>query len=336
MKYQLLNVALDQSVKTFLNGLLWASIITIVLCLFLYLLGEVGMLQSRLIKSAERISCDMLYYLPVAELTLKATLIAIEKKTGTVAEIIPTEIRFESTVHIAADTSACCMVNYMPSRFANDELKITVGTDGLLQSVSATAESQISNIISIITEAPGKMTGAAGTPSRMQSTADITITECTYTHDFTFSQSELKSGKAERHWTINTVPDGAMVEQEVDASFSISFNNSDSIKAAADDIPVYGLFTRRLKELSVDINIPKIAFATNMQLTIQVPDTSSLVVVPVKRSNFVKKINTPKFTNGLLTENTINKPSELEGLYPYLLVLGKPSCQCRASCSHSQ
>ncbi|RKR80396.1 hypothetical protein BDD43_0501 [Mucilaginibacter gracilis] len=56
---------------------------------------------------------------------------------------------------------------------------------------------------------------------------------------------------------------------------------------------------------------------------ITIPDTSRLIKVEVKRSSFVKRANAPKFVSGLLTENSITKPSEIEGFAAIPVGIGK-------------
>jgi hypothetical protein len=118
--------------------------------------------------------------------------------------------------------------------------------------------------------------------------------------------------------------DGASeTDSTVDASFRLKF-----------DIPSPGsfLFKDNFQELEGILLRPlqTIIMSTHtfscippLQYQLLVPDESKVVSISIKRSAFVKKVYGFKMTNGMLTENTINKPSEMEGFMSIPIKIAK-------------
>src|SRR5258706_14337863 len=124
----------------------------------------------------------------------------------------------------------------------------------------------------------------------------------------------MTSSVIEKEWEIYN--EGNLV----DAGFRLI--NTSSKPTSEETLKSYsGLFSRTLTraiwEVKTHINNNDIEFS------VLVPDTSSLLKVPISRAYFVKKQHSPKFSNGLLVENIINKPSEAEALVSIPISIAK-------------
>jgi hypothetical protein len=246
---------------------------------------------------------------------------------NTVQDASLNELQLAVTVLMEADTRRLFGITYNSFIFANDEIKVATNTAGLLESVSATTEDRISNIIAQISQAPKDLLSKAFDPDLAPSLAgqpSSTITQSvTFTNNFYILPSELEANGFKRKWIIPI--DGADPNILVNASFKCTYN-AKRFNASAVEGPFNGLVTRPLRKLLLQVhqatdtkkNIDNLndnsAFSNEIKVSyeVMVPDTSLALEVPIRRAAFVKKINTPKFSNGILIENYISKPSQME------------------------
>lgn len=280
---------------------------------------------------------DQFYYLPTASLQVKATATVTLTKTIPDNRIISAklaQVQLENTVVMQPDTSQLLIAQYQSSDFANDELRITTNTLGLLESASVTTEDRITNVISALTQAPatimtGKAALAARTLSEEFSAESHILQTVQYTETFVIRPEELtgnvpdpaKPGKLKdvefmRKWIINT--DGLEGDKNnVDASIQFRLPARAGVDWSRITGDLEGLTTRPLERVSMNIHTKPAGeqdFSSDPTLTydILIPDVSRVLTVPLKRERFVKNQNTPKFSNGLLIENYILKPSQVE------------------------
>lgn len=266
--------------------------------------------------TAQQSSVSMAYYLPTASLQLKATssveIISTiaDDGTSTFKSARLTAITFETMVSIIPDTDFLIGLDYLPSPFMSDEIKLVTGPSGLLDNINTTSDDRLSAIIGQLSEAPSKILSLKAPPaSPAPANAKISSLIKTYESTFVVTAAELKNKHVPFDWKIRT--DGDTL---IDASFLVRFTpahtRADISPGSLTTAP--GIITRPLTTLSVTID-PNTHGVQGIATTdIQVPDCSRLLIVPLKRTPLVKRVNTPKFANGMLIEQDISKPSEIE------------------------
>jgi hypothetical protein len=320
-----------------MSNWIWTLIIISLVILIIYIVGSLAsggsIIKSICQQNSDVPEADQLYYLPTACLLIKATAtVIVTKDTGT-KNIIDTklsEITFDSTVQIVPDTRSFFSIKYTPSFFSNDDLKLSINSSGLIEGINLTAEDRIANIIAEVAVAPKTILSADEAEAKKKSLVSETskegvtvITETKqYNNNFFILTNEIRKENASRRWIINV--DGASeTDSTVDASFRLKF-----------DIPSPGsfLFKDNFQELEGILLRPlqTIIMSTHtsscippLQYQLLVPDESKVVSISIKRSAFVKKVYGFKMTNGMLTENTINKPSEMEGFMSIPIKIAK-------------
>lgn len=268
------------------------------------------------------IEADHLYYLPTAYLTLKATAkVVVEKDAATavIQKATLAELAFEPTVQIVPDTENAFVVNYKSNPFSKDEMDISINAAGLLEGINLSADDRIAEILSKVAEAPKVvLTGEQAAQTNAfttEETKTLTVETKEYTNNFIILMSEIRAGAATRSWVINVDGNANNGATTADASFTLTFITNASTPLAAGAATEYdGVATRPVHTAVMEMR--KAGNPTgpaDAAYPLVLPDESSLLIVPVKRSAFVAKTYGIKMTNGLLSANKINKPSELEG-----------------------
>lgn len=320
-----------------MSNWIWTLIIISLVILIIYIVGSLAsggsIIKSICQQNSDVPEADQLYYLPTACLLIKATATVIVTQDAGTKNIIDTklsEITFDSTVQIVPDTRSFFSIKYTPSFFSNDDLKLSINSSGLIEGINLTAEDRIANIIAEVAVAPKTILSADEAEAKKKSLVSATskegvtvITETKqYNNNFFILTNEIRKENASRRWIINV--DGASeTDSTVDASFRLKF-----------DIPSPGsfLFKDNFQELEGILLRPlqTIIMSTHtsscippLQYQLLVPDESKVVSISIKRSAFVKKVYGFKMTNGMLTENTINKPSEMEGFMSIPIKIAK-------------
>ncbi|MFC0513370.1 hypothetical protein ACFFGT_04135 [Mucilaginibacter angelicae] len=282
----------------------------------------------------KKIKADLIYYLPVGSLTVNATakVIIVKNTDPTTLQTKITsakvgELSVSTLVSIVPDTKFSFKLEYSANYFSNDEFKISTGPTGLLDSISTTTEDRLGNIIGLTADVPSKILSIQQTALGLipPPTGNQASETRTFNKSFFLSARDIRKGKAVCSWFINA--DGQINKTtEADASFIIEFSPERNERVSANSIsPSAGIFTRPLKTIIMTVR-PK-SRSTNRQgivkTEIQIPDVTRLINIPVKRSPFVKRVNTPKFSNGMITGNFMNKPSEVEGFLSIPINIGK-------------
>jgi hypothetical protein len=307
-----------------MSQLIWIIPVVALLILIIYAIGSTdNLVKSFRIESTTNTQADQFYYLPTTILLIKATAKVIVTKNATDGSITKTtlsEIVLDTTVQIVPDTNYLLGLKYIPSLFTNDDVKLSVSNTGLIEGINLTAEDRISAILSQIAEAPKIiLSGEQATESRTFKTGEPEtreevpfVTETReYINNFLILTKEIREKAATRKWIINVDGTGNN-NTTVDASFTLKFDIPASPVSESKPRKLNGLLTRPLKTVFLNVHrlnesIPAI------QYQLLIPDESSLLCIPITRSSFVKKTYGFKMANGMLTENTINKPSEVEG-----------------------
>jgi len=162
--------------------------------------------------------------------------------------------------------------------------------------------------------------------SRRKTSEGVTVITETkeYSNTFLILTKEIRKRSAFRAWKIN-VGGTANATTTVDASFTLKFDvpRSEPYSFNDDAAEFDGILTRPLQTVIMGIYRDSNSAAPEVNYQLIVPDESSIISVPVKRSAFVKKVYGFKMINGILTENTINKPSEIEGFISIPIKIAK-------------
>ncbi len=252
------------------------SVILLIYIIF-SLVDSGSILISKHVASHEIINADMIYYLPTASLQLKSTLkVAVIKDatTNVIESAHFLELSFENVVSVIPDTDFLFMLNYAGSWFMNDEIKLTAGSSGLLESISTTTEDRFSNIMSEIAEVPSKILTVK--PALVQNGLENKISETiTYNKDFNISSKEIGNKSAKCPWIINT--DGTINEvTNVNASFEIDFlfPSEAKRKTSFGENNTLGILTRPTVTVTTKIKLADQNLSPNLgvETYIQIPD----------------------------------------------------------------
>lgn len=272
----------------------------------------------------DAIQADLIYYLPEASLTVTATasvVLETDLIDGTVINPTVTQLQLDIKINIQPDTEQLLLINHNSFAFANDELKLTVDNNGLLQTVSVTTEDRIGTVLAQLAQGPKEAVAA----NRMEFTRDneniagkIKTEVKTFTDTFLVTAAELDAGEFSKPWliTLEGVHPGRRTNT-IDASFHCKLDGPFAKKQLADGGTYHGLLTRRIckKKMSVFPGAkntdPKMKPYANYDLF--VPDKDTIIKVPINRVTFIKNTSLPKFSAGILVENYINRPSPFEG-----------------------
>lgn len=299
-----------------LGIVLGAFILTYIVAIFA---SGPSILRSRILKTKNNKGdkADHYYYLPGASLTIQATALVEVKKEVATNIILKTslvQLAFEPQASIVPDTSQLIALDYRSQWFFNEEVKMTTTSTSLLENISTVSEDRIGSIVSQFTNA-GK---AAIVEQRYEakpeaeSTGVETITETIeFKRQFIIPGDDLMKGEIQVAWQIVVKGIYESFPTPIDAGFSLNTPNP-LAPINLQSNKFMGILTRPLVKQNWKIT-PNDELEP-VPFTCIVPDPSYLIVVPVRRSFFVKRSQMPKLTNGILVENYINKPSEAEGL----------------------
>ncbi|HMG13924.1 MAG TPA: hypothetical protein VK590_00685 [Saprospiraceae bacterium] len=263
------------------------------------------------------------YYLPESIIKIRATakvaIVYNADNTLTGSSNIVEE-SFVITSEMIADTKDLLSLNYKPNALMADDIKYSVNSKGLLETVNITTEDRTADIISKLAEAPqiilGTSTGAAKAANTI-----VKIKE--YTSDFAIKVSEISSTAKTIKWNLVIINELGVDEQPkgIPANFEVSSVNTPSTSPSLSALinnsssEINGILTRPIKNISLEIKsaVPGISFNNTLPSNVVVADVTKLIVIPVKRTPFVKRVNKIGIQDGIILSNEINKPSSVEG-----------------------
>lgn len=319
--------------STGVKVILWlGGIVLLAYCIGQLLVRRTVLISRRWTDGA--VAGEQYYSLPTASLLLKVTAKVLVTKSVADNKVLSATLfstEFDPCVNLEPDPEQLFTLHYHPFPFSSDELRMTTNAQGLLENVAATTEDRISQIVTELgdaaKEAAPKKAMLLGEPSLSYGPALATPAVCVEVQEFKnlffIQSSELYSGAFRCSWTIlaQGPADRAIT---VDASFNGTLPEVGAgPKAGAAGAPpqtpstgtsgaatIRGLLTRPLRMTLLTLDRKGKSL---LSMGLLVPDPTRLMTVPVLRFPFIKNIYTPKFTNGVLTENYIDKPSEVEG-----------------------
>lgn len=310
--------------------IVYTVIIICSIILIIYIIGSINsggsVLNTVWNTTTKELEADNIYYLPTAFLSIKATAKVITRKdaaTGIFINANLAELVLDTSVQVVPDTSTVFGIKHKSSLFSSDDLKISVNSFGLLESINLTEEDRIANIISGVTDAPKIiLSGQQAAESNNFKTSEnnpaaglTVITETKeYMNNFFILTKEIRTNIASRSWIIN-IDGTANINTTVDASFTLKFNvpHCNAFSFNKSEKVLKGVLTRPLLTVIMSIYKDRNSSEPNAEYQISIPDESMLVTVPIIRAGFIKKVYGIKLSNGMLLENAINHPSQIEG-----------------------
>lgn len=272
------------------------------------------------------------YHLPTSLVKItaaaKAT-IKTKKDDGELIAATLTELSINAVAEIIPDTSQLLVVSYTKSSFGNDEVKLAVNADGLLDNASSVTDDRFTNIVTALLEAPVSVFEKT-TPASIKHIAAPAaeaiaepVTEIKeYKKEFIISPDKLTVGNSVSFsWEIN-IPGDENIKDTLDASFKVILNSPFPGTTSPVTIPVKndgakGIYVRPKKILQLSFEPDKenkLELIAANAATITVPDISTAILIPVTRAVMVKKTQGLKFQQGMLLENAVTKPSEAEAI----------------------
>lgn len=275
--------------------------------------------------NATKKEATVYYYLPESIIKIRATAkVAVvyddaKKFTGSNKVI---EQNFTVTSEMIADTGNLLSLNYKSNCLSADDIQYGVNSKGLLETVNITTEDRTADIISKLAEAPQVILGSSTNTLRAANTS-VTIKE--FSADFVLKASDLSTTAKVINWNIIILNELGVNEpaQSVPADFSVTSGAgplaatplSKLIGGPANATEVDGILTRPIKNISLVIQsaVAHTDLSTPLPINVVVADASKLIVIPVKRTPFVKRVNKIGLQDGLIVSNEINNPSSVEG-----------------------
>ena len=274
--------------------------------------------------NAAKKEATVYYYLPESVLKIRANLkvaVFYNPLDSTLDEHRIIEQSFATTTEIIADTKYLLSLNYQPNIFMADDIKYGVNSKGLLETVNITTEDRTSDIISKLAEAPQVI---LGTSSVAPKATDIIVKIKEYAADFTIKVSSISNTSKLIKWDLIIINElGKDGFKQISADFNVSSSDllasPPTLTSLINGVTTpktsetKGILTRPLKNIELKIESASTGFNSSLPTNIVVADISKLIVVPVNRTAFVKRVNKIGIQDGVIISNEINKPSSVEG-----------------------
>lgn len=265
------------------------------------------------------------YYLPESLVKIRASVkvaVVYNADDSTLNESSKViEQSFATSTEMIADTKDLLSLNYKPNALMADDIKYVVNAKGLLETVNITTEDRTAAIISKLAEAPGIILSTTTGTAKGANTI-VKIKE--YSTDFVVKASALSSTPLVIPWNliivnelgqdeyINVSGDFKLSSADLTASTTtlnqlVNGNTTSTVTEAE------GIFTRPIKNIQLKIESATATLSNTLPTNIVVADCSKLIVIPVNRTAFVKRVNKIGIQDGVILSNEINKPSSVEG-----------------------
>ncbi len=209
-------------------------------------------------------------------------------------------------VNYTPDPNCQFLLDYHAVSTADDDVKVTIGSDGLLTKVDVTSEDKTAAIIL-------KLVDIAKEAAKISILAE----GGTIVYDATFDPFD--------RW------ESARVKKDLRAFncsyelLRISGNEQDLSKTVVNretgfDRIIHGIAFRPV--FSYNLHLRNDGIPTSLQ-TVLLPNQAQVMSLPVTRAAFVKKVTTLGFDHGILTDVHISKPSEVLGFLEIPLGIAK-------------
>jgi hypothetical protein len=214
------------------------------------------------------------------------------------------KIRYKATRYVP-DPHHRFVVSHRPNLFSNDEIRVVVGKDSLLDLVEVTSEDKSVEVVKKLVEIGKNMAriaaqagGARSTPEEVvlfkasfDPTSDIEVKRINQ------ALRQVEGGPYEVSLTDRSPPGSKQANSTYQPGSTVGRNFQG---VAFRPALAYGL------SLSRQGIVQEVA-------TVLLPNEAELLHMPVNRSAFVKKVQKLDFNEGMLIEAVLKKPSEALG-----------------------
>jgi len=255
------------------------------------------------------------YYLPESVLKIKATAkVEFTISTNPAEQTAPRvlEQSFTVTTETVADTRDLLTLSYTSNGMASDDIQYVVNSKGLLETVQVITEDRTP---AIVESAATAFATSVGVPVGVPRSSSEKIEIKPYEAEFTVKVSDLSQAITWRQhdFGIEADLDFSISSPDIPDTISLSnlINGSD---LKSNDTEIKGILTRPLKNIKLNFEPKNLkAKALPPFFYVTIVDKSKLIVIPVKRSAFVKRVNKIAMQDGLILSNAITNPSSVEG-----------------------
>lgn len=305
----------------------WIYIITglFVVILLSGVLSSCTVVKTNYSSTAKK-NATVYYYLPESVLKIRATVkVAVvynsdDSTLNASSRII--EQNFATTTEMIADTKDLLSLNYKPNALMADDIKYGVNTKGLLETINITTEDKTADIIAKLAEAPQVILGTSGGAAKAANTI-VKIKE--YSADFSIKASTISMTPIPINWQIIVTNelgkdefitiqgDFKISSPDVTTSATTLSTLVNGANTSSTSEETEGILTRPLKNIQLKFESTSAGFNNSLPTNVVIADNSKLIVIPVKRTAFVKRVNKIGIQDGVILSNEITKPSSVEG-----------------------
>ena len=270
------------------------------------------------------------YFLPQSLIKIKAAAkVAVvynaDKTLTDHSKIV--EQTFVLTSEMIADTDNLLSLNYIPNPLMSDDIKYAVNAKGLLETVNITTEDRTNAITIKLAEAPKAILNTPNVTDREMLQAANIVKIKDFSAEFLLKASLLLHDPVSIKWNLLLLNDLGIDENPKNLSADFSIKTTNIVKHSVElsslitgdknstNKEIDGILTRPMKYISVELstNLTGRNEDKLLPLNILVADIDKLIVVPVKRTAFVKRINKIGIQDGIIISNEITNPSSVEG-----------------------
>jgi hypothetical protein len=287
----------------------------VLLYIFVRLIAGTKLIVSTSSCNCTEFEADQIYCLPGYSLTLTATAtITVERTAKGKPAYTFQKLSIDAKSSIEPDTSNLIAIKYYSNWFSSDDVQFTTSENSLLQNIAITSEDRISSVVAEITKAPQdfldnlvNMRAIGGLSADSEENEIKEVYEIS--RIFQIDANHVAKNEIELNWEIplEVKPDFEENKLEVILKFKNGSNKTTIPPQSFEGIYTRPMSNQLWKMEKIGEQLFPISF------TCFGPDSTRLVRVPVRSSLFIKKVQTPKFSNRILIENHIVKPSEVEG-----------------------
>ncbi len=229
------------------------------------------------------------------------------------------EQKFVVTTENIADTRELLSLQYKPNALMSDKLTYKVTDKGLLESVEVTTEDKTAAIVKQLANAPEQILGIESSETRAPGTV-LKLKE--YSSEFFVKASDIMGREKEMPWNILITNElGKDDFALVSAAFKVKIKGDVPVEKTimqtvteSEGNQINGILTRPLLNADLLITTKMITGTEQVsESTISIVDRRKVINVPIKRSAFVKRVNTITISEGIIKSNEITNPSSIEG-----------------------
>jgi hypothetical protein len=225
---------------------------------------------------------------------------------------------FELSSELIADTDHLLSLNYRGDFLMSDDVKFVVNKSGLLESADVITEDRTAAIVTKVAEG---MKGLRDSLALRVRAEERKPEIRQYTAEFQWIPAEIMEDTIQ--WYIELVNDRVeekKIKPKLNAGFILEMSHLMPDKISVIDTMLRdegrkmdGIFTRPIRNLRFTLKPLAPGLTQPIPFHITVADRSQLVVVPVERTPFVRRVNDIQIRDGIVISHKIVKPSSAEG-----------------------